>query len=90
MMENEKLEVKVSKGTNENVRNSLPKKQLRLGYFVFGTLVSIKIVEYLISKLVKVGDWPYLAILALLSAWLIAYYYKHIRQFWHSRGKDNE
>ena len=66
-----------------------PKRRLRLGYFVFGALVSIKIAEYSISQIVHIGDWPYLAILALFSAWLIIYYYKHIHQLWRSGGKGN-
>ena len=49
------------------------KRRLRTGYIIFGALVSIKIVEYLISKTVPTGNWPYLAILALISAWLIIY-----------------
>lgn len=68
----------------------VPKEKLRLGFIIFGSLISIKIVEYALSRLVKVGDWPYLALLALISAWLIIYYYKHINQIWRSGGRGNE
>jgi len=70
--------------------HELPKSRLRLGFIIFGSLASIKILEYFLSKLIKVGDWPYLALLALISAWLILYYYKHIHQLWHSGGRSNE
>ena len=66
-----------------------PKRRLRLGYFVFSALAGIKIAEYSISQIVRIGDWPYLAILAMFSAWLLIYYFKHIHQLWRSGGKDN-
>ena len=66
-----------------------PNRRLWVGYMVFGALVSIKIAEYVIATRVRVGDWPYLAALALASAWLIIYYYKHIRQLWHLEDKEN-
>jgi len=69
--------------------DSVPKGRLRAGYAVFGALVSIKIVEYLIATAVRTGDWPYLTALALISAGLIVYYFKHIYQLW-GRGKHDE
>jgi len=64
-----------------------PKRQLRTGYFVFGGLAAVKVIEYLIANSVGNGNWRYLAVLALVSAWLIIYYYKHIRQLWRSEGR---
>lgn len=86
------LNNKVAEKQPDAINKSIdpPKHQLRLGYLIFGTLVGIKLLEYLISKMVKVGNWSYLLILALTSAWIIAYYYKHIRQLWHSGGQGNE
>jgi hypothetical protein len=66
------------------------KSRLRLGSMVFVTLVSIKIGEYLLATFIRSGDWPYLTVLALLSAGLIAYFYKHIHQLWRFGGKDGE
>lgn len=66
------------------------KHRLAVGYMVFATLVGIKIAEYMIAMIVRTGDWPYLTILALVSAWLIVYYYKHIHQLWRSGGKDKD
>lgn len=63
------------------------KRHLHTGYIVFSTLVGLKIIEYLVAKMMPVGDWPYLGILALVSAWLIIYYYKHIHQLWRSEGQ---
>ena len=75
--------MKSENGRSRNTVLQLARKQkLRTGYFVFGGLVGIKIAEYLLSRFVSTGVWPYLLILALVSAWLILYYYKHISQLW--------
>ncbi len=66
------------------------KRQLLIGYGVFAILVAIKIVEYALSRLVHAGDWPYLLLLALVSAGLIEYFYKHISQLWRAKGTENE
>jgi hypothetical protein len=66
------------------------KLKLRIGYFVFASLVSIKIGEYLTSTIIHSGIWPYLLVQAVTSAWLIIYYFKHIRDLWHSEDKENE
>ena len=63
--------------------DSASKRRLRLGFVVFGALAFIKIAEYLVALTVRSGDWPYLLILALISAGLIIYFYKHIRDLWH-------
>jgi hypothetical protein len=64
-------------------------RHLRTGYIVFSILVSIKIGEYILSRTVHTGVWAYLLILALASAWLIVYFYKHISQLWRSGDKNN-
>jgi len=65
------------------------KRRLRIGYIVFGVLAALKVAEYFVAKMFPVGDWPYLVILAVISAGLIAYFYKHISQLWHSEGKED-
>lgn len=67
-----------------------PGGRLRLGYIVFGALVGIKIAEYLLGTRFLRASWPYLAILALVGAWLILYYFMHIHQLWRGRSKDDE
>lgn len=64
-------------------------KRLRTGYIVFGALVGIKVLEYLIVTLVHQGGWPYMAILAFAGAWLIFYYFMHVYQLWR-RSKHGE
>ena len=54
------------------------KSQLRLGYIVFGALLAIEVIEYLVGTTMRSGAWPYLAILALVGAWPILYYFMHI------------
>ena len=63
------------------------KRKLTTGYVIFGFLFAIKIVEYFVTVTVRAGNFIYLAILAVASAWLILYYYKHIHQLWHTGGK---
>ncbi len=63
------------------------KGKLRIGYFVFGILIAIKVAEYLVATIFRSGAWPYLAVLALAGAWLILYYFMHIRQLWR---KDDD
>jgi len=86
-MQNNELD---RKEKQTSTSSALPKSGLQLGYFVFSTLTGIKIIEYVLSKTVAVGNWPYLLLLALISAWLILYFYKHIYQLWRSRGKSDE
>ncbi len=66
------------------------KRRMLTGYIVFGGLAGIKIIEYVLAQKIRVGDWPYLGVLALVSAWLIVYYYKHIHQLWDSGSEGNE
>ncbi len=65
-----------------------PRRKILIGYGVFFALVAIKVVEYSLSKIIKVGDWPYLLVLAIGSAVLIIYFYKHINQLW-AKGSGN-
>ncbi len=67
------------------MRNTVPTEQekslpkgLRTGFIVFAALAGIKVIEYALSRLMPAGNWPYLGILAVASAWLIVVYYKHI------------
>ncbi len=63
------------------------KGKLRIGYFVFGSLIAVKVAEYFVAAIFRSGAWPYLAILALAGAWPILYYFMHIRQLWR---KDDD
>ncbi len=66
------------------------KGRLRLGYIVFGVLVGMKVAEYLIGTRLRSGAWPYLAILAVVGAWSILYYFMHIHQLSGPRSKGDE
>ena len=56
------------------------KRKLQIGFLVFGTLVVIKIIEYIVGTSLRTGSWPYLGILALVGAWPILNYFMHIKQ----------
>lgn len=64
--------------------------KLRLGYIVFGILIVIEVTEYLVGTTMRSGAWPYLAILALVGAWPILYYFMHINQLKHPRSRHDE
>lgn len=55
-------------------------KKLRLGFIVFGVLIVIEIVEYIVGTAMQRGSWPFLGVLALVGAWPILYYFMHIKQ----------
>lgn len=57
---------------------------MRVGFIVFGVLMGIEIVEYVLGVNVQGGAWPYLAVLALVGAWPIVRYFMHIEQLWRS------
>ncbi len=65
------------------------KRKLALGYAVFGGLIAVKIVEYFIGTRIHRGGWAYLAILAIVSSWLIAYFFMHIYQLRSGRKDDD-
>ena len=64
--------------------------RLRIGYYVFGVLITIKVAEYLVTKGIRSGAWPYLTVLALAGAWLIIYYFMHISQIWRPGRKEDD
>lgn len=54
------------------------KSKLRLGFIVFGVLMVIEIIEYVLGTTMKSGNWPYLGLLAIIGAWPILQYFMHI------------
>ena len=58
------------------------KKLMRLGLWVFLTLMVVEIVEYMVGVSLTRGAWPFLAILAVPGAGFILYYFMHIQQLW--------
>lgn len=59
--------------------------KLRLGFFVFGSLIVLEIIEYAVGVSMKRGAWPYLAVMAVVAAWPILYYFMHISHLWRPR-----
>jgi len=55
----------------------------RLGIIVFVVLMVLEIIEYVIGVQFKRGNWPVLAILAIIAAWPIVWYFMHVHQLWH-------
>jgi heme/copper-type cytochrome/quinol oxidase subunit 4 len=55
----------------------------RVGIIVFVVLIVLEVVEYVLGVTVKHGNWPIMAILALIGAWPIAWYFMHLPQLWH-------
>ena len=53
-------------------------KKAKTGYLVLAALLVIEIVEYLVGTLLTGGALPYLALLAIVGAWPILYYFMHI------------
>lgn len=58
-------------------RSTLEAK-LRFGFFVFGILMLMEVLEYALGVSMKSGSWPFLAVLAVIAAWPIVYYFMHI------------
>ena len=65
------------------------RSKLALGYAVIGGLIAIKIVEYFVGTRVHSGGWAYLAILAIVSSWLVLYFFMHIYRL-RSGSKDDD
>jgi hypothetical protein len=65
------------------------RRKLALGYAVFGSLIAIKIVEYFVGTRIHSGGWAYLAILAVVSSWLVLYFFMHIYQLRSGRKDDD-
>ena len=55
---------------------------LRRGLQVIIVLAVLTIIEYAVPIVLERGANPYLAILALIKAGLIAYYFMHVAQLW--------
>ena len=54
----------------------------RLGVIVFAGLIVLEVVEYMVGVAIKHGNWPIMAVLALIGAWPIAWYFMHLPQLW--------
>ena len=54
--------------------------KLRLGFVVLGVLMALEVSEYILGVTMKSGAWPFLAVLAVISAWPIVHYFMHIMQ----------
>ncbi len=55
----------------------------RLGAIVFIVLTVLNVAEYWLSVSFKSGIMLPLGVMALIDAWLIAYYFMHIMQIRH-------
>ncbi len=64
-------------------------KRMRIGYVVFGSLVGMKFLEYLVITFIKKNGWPYMAVIAFAGAWVIYYYFMHVHQLWR-RDQNGE
>ncbi len=58
--------------------------KLRLGWIVIAALGVLTIVEYWIAISVHSTPLPYLAVIALVKAWLIVQYFMHVAQLWRA------
>lgn len=54
----------------------------RQGWFVFAGLGVLTLVEYGVATSIA-GALPYLAVIALVKAWLVIQYFMHVAQLWH-------
>lgn len=64
------------------------RRKLMIGFGVFGVLVAIKVIEYVVGTRVKTGGWPYLVVLAFAGAIPILYFFMHINDL--GKTKDRE
>ncbi|MFQ5857086.1 MAG: cytochrome C oxidase subunit IV family protein [Anaerolineae bacterium] len=62
--------------------------KLRLGWIVIVVLGVLTAVEYWIAVSLHSNPLPYLAVIALIKAGLIAQYFMHMAQLW--RGEEGE
>jgi cytochrome c oxidase subunit IV len=56
---------------------------LRRGVWVFIVLVVLTIVEYILALAMKRGNLPYMIVMNIVDAGLIAYFFMHIAQIRH-------
>lgn len=68
------------------MQESSKAERLRLGLIIFIGLGVLTAVEYWIAIAIHSTTIPYLAVIALFKAWLIAQYFMHIAQLWHEEG----
>lgn len=60
--------------------------KLRLGWIVIGGLALLTAIEYWVAVSIHSNPLPYLAVIALVKAWLIVQYFMHVAQLWHGEG----
>jgi len=58
--------------------------KLRLGWIVIGGLAVLTAVEYWVAVSIHSSPLPYLAVIALIKAWLIIQYFMHVAQLWRA------
>ena len=61
--------------------------RMRVGFIVFGVLMAVEVIEYVVGVGLSRGALPYLVALAVIGSWPIVQYFMHIGQLWH---KDEE
>ena len=61
--------------------------QLRRGWVVFLGLGLLTIVEYWVATSFA-GALPYLAVIALIKAWLVIQYFMHVAQLWNTAEEE--
>ena len=64
------------------MEESRMRSSLRRGLKAIIALAVLTLIEYAVPIIFESGANPYLAVLALLKAGLIAYYFMHIAQLW--------
>ncbi|MBI2873294.1 MAG: hypothetical protein HYY00_08925 [Chloroflexi bacterium] len=64
------------------MRRASPRVALRRGLWVFIALVVLAVVEYLLTLVMKSGNLPWMVIMNIIDAGLIAYFFMHIAQLW--------
>jgi hypothetical protein len=57
--------------------------RLRLGWKVGIGLAVLTALEYALAVYLPGNPLPYLAVVALIKAWLIVQYFMHIAHLWH-------
>lgn len=64
-----------------------PRAAMLLGLFVFGALLAMEVIEYLIGIRITPGSLPLLILLAVPGAGVILWFFMHLPQLW---GGDEE
>ena len=63
--------------------------KLRIGWIVAIVLAVLTALEYWIAIRFEGNVIPWLAIIALLKAWLIVQYFMHVSQLWHAEKGEH-